>query len=619
MAELKVKASYEALRERVLAVARLYRLCAMGAGFGRLAWRIGLPLLAVLLLQLGVTLPFWLRAPILPAALALGVWWGWRDVMRPMLQRYTVTRAAMLVEAGIPELKSRVVTALELYPELEAGAEHFDPVMVGTVVVYAQASTAEQDFAVVVDRRTARRHMAGAGIVLLAWVVLFAAAPQRAWQSLLSMATAWNQVGQLLQKAGGAKIEVPPLDKPAYLVGSDVVLRAVQKDFHRDLMDLLFKPEKASAWQRVPLKVDAAGRAAFTLTNAQETVEFYFAADLIESPHRRAVITERPRIVKLSVEYDLPEYVQRAPVVQPNSDGSLKVLYGSTVTLTLEASKNLAGAQIVPSFAKSPEVLNLGGRFARAILRLDRKEWLASTNELCHETYRLVLKDEYGFTNADADKSYPLDVERDQAPSVGIIGIPNRSSDEEPHVLEDALARIVPLIQAKDDYGIRKITVHCKLEDLETNAEKGKADKEKQFPLPVADVPRLRLLALNELGAKVGDRVVYWAEVEDAYDLEPGKGPHQARTPRYRFAVVSQEELFSEIRYNDTWSVQWYDKKKVATLSQREEAPKRMSAESEPGAQVALRLLDAPPAVDAVRGSDQQLVQDYYDSLNSMR
>ena len=132
----------------------------------------------------------------------------------------------------------------------------------------------------------------------------------------------------------------------------------------------------------------------------------------------------------------------------------------------------------------------------------------------------------------------------------------------------------------------------------------------------MADVPRLRVLALTELGAKVGDRIVYWAEVEDAYDLEPEKGPHKARTPNYRFAVVSQEELFADIRYNDTWSVDWYDKKKVATLSQRE-APARMAPDNEPAAQVAARLLDAPPVVDSLRGVDQELVRDYYDSLNT--
>ena len=62
----------------------------------------------------------------------------------------------------------------------------------------------------------------------------------------------------------------------------------------------------------------------------------------------------------------------------------------------------------------------------------------------------------------------------------------------------------------------------------------------------------------------------------------------------------------------------WYDSRKIATLSQRA-APPRLAPENEAAAAVAAKLLDAPPALDALRGPDRQLVQDYYDSLNGAR
>src|SRR5205814_1911644 len=62
----KVTSAYQTLRSRVLRVAVVHRRSAVTEGAGRLAWLIGLPLLAVLLLQIAIGLPFYLRVPVLP-------------------------------------------------------------------------------------------------------------------------------------------------------------------------------------------------------------------------------------------------------------------------------------------------------------------------------------------------------------------------------------------------------------------------------------------------------------------------------------------------------------------------------------------------------------------------
>ena len=81
---------------------------------------------------------------------------------------------------------------------------------------------------------------------------------------------------------------------------------------------------------------------------------------------------------------------------------------------------------------------------------------------------------------------------------------------------------------------------------------------------------------------------------------------------------MTQEELFTEAVYKDDWSTQWYESLQVATLSKRE-VPPRSSPDSEPASKVAAKLLEASQVSDGVKGSDQQLVQDYFDSLNVIR
>jgi hypothetical protein len=170
-------------------------------------------------------------------------------------------------------------------------------------------------------------------------------------------------------------------------------------------------------------------------------------------------------------------------------------------------------------------------------------------------------------------------------------------------------------VQARDDYGVTRVVLHVRLEDLETGREKGQASR--IFPLgqPRAEVPRLPLARLTEFGATVGDRLVFWAETEDGYDLAPETGPQRARTPAYRVAVVAEEQLFAEIRYRDDWSAQWYDSLKLATLARREQAPPRLAPDAEPAAQVAQVLLHALPSAEQVPGEDGRAVQGYFESL----
>lgn len=610
-----LQSTYDTLRARVLAVAALHRRCALAAGAGWLVWILGLPLLAATVLERAVGLPFWLRAPVLPLLAVAFAWWGWRRLIRPLRERYTPTRAALLVEARRPELASRLVSALEVYPDLDAARPRFDPAMVGALVLHTQRATQHEDFCAVIDRRPARRQLTAAGVTLLLWLAVFIFDPAGMGRSLGNFARAWRDVRNIAQKATGAEIVIAPLERPAFLVGSSVTLRATQRGFRSDEMQMFTRADGDTEWRATSLRVDATGQSAHNTTNAAKTFEAYFASGRIQSRRVTVNITERPRIVNLTVEYELPAYARRAPIVQPRSDGNLKALFGSSVILTLEANKPLKSAVMTRSFATEPEPFSVGGRHARGVLRLDLDQWRADERPAIPASYQLTLTDEFGHTNADAGRTYELLVQKDQPPTISFVGLPHKSSAQEPHILEKSLPGIALTVRAKDDWGVAKISLHYRLEDLDTGAEKLKDTRVRRFDVPRAEVPQLSLLRLAELGATVGQRIVFWAEVEDAYDLEPTKGPHTARTPAYKLAVVAQEDLFTEVSYKDDWSTQWYDALKIATLSDRE-VPVRQSPDREPPAKVAEKLLNAPQLTDRLRGSDRRLVQDYFDSLN---
>ena len=204
---------------------------------------------------------------------------------------------------------------------------------------------------------------------------------------------------------------------------------------------------------------------------------------------------------------------------------------------------------------------------------------------------------------------------KDQAPEIEFVGLPHRSSAAEPHILEKDTPGIGLAVRAKDDYGVTRLTLHYRIESLET--DEVKASNSKVFPmgLPKVEVAHLALARLSQLGAQVGDRVVFWAEAEDCFDMGADNGPHKARTPDYRIAVVTEEQLFKDIVYRDDWAAHWYDGLKVAALASRAPPP-RMAPESEPPAKITPRALDALPVADGVGGSDRLTIQSYFDSLS---
>lgn len=623
-----VKVAYDALRSRVASVGRLHRRCVLTEGAGRLVSRVGLGLLILVAADQMLSLPFYVRAAVLPALAALGAWLLWKQVVRPWLASYSLTRSALLIESARPDLRTRVVSALQVYDDLELDSPRFDTAMVRALVVHAQASTAGEDFARVIDRRPARRQAIVGTLTVVLWVAALLQDGSGIWQSLTAMAGAWSQVGDVARKLAGAEIEIEPLSRKAFLVGSDVTLRARQRGFRSDSMECYTRLQGGKSWKKATLKVDADGRAEFAAKSVRGTFEAYFLAGDIQSQTVTVVVTERPRIVKLKVEYELPQYVRRPSVVQDRSDGNLRALYGSNVILTIQANKSLVSAtltartedampapQRMAAFGPRGMRLDLGGAYARGVLGLETPPWLASPlpEILCR--YRLRLVDEYGYENGDADHAYELVVVKDAAPQVQLVGLPNRSSAQEVHVLESNLPGIGASVKASDDYGVSRVRLRFRVEDLQTGVEKFSAQRVRTFPLPQMDIPQLSMLRLNETAAHVGDRIVVWAEVEDGYDLEKDKGPHKAASPAYRIAVVSQEESFNEVVYRDEWSTQWYDSLKVATLTNRE-VPPRLSPTSEAAAKVASRLLDAPQSSDDLSGSDRQLMQDYYDSLS---
>ena len=616
MPNTSTQTAHASLVHAVMDVAALDKRTRVSGGAGRLVWQIGLPLLAVVMVQVFLPLPFYLRLPVLPLALGALLWKGWKQVFRPFSDQYSATRAAMMVEAERPDFDSRLVTSIEIYDDTERDTPHFNPGMTHALIRSTWENVQKQNLLEVIDLVPGRRHVAAAVVVAMAWVGIFAFNARGISESLFSMVSAWGEARDQAQKLAGATITIEPLDRQAYLRGSNLTIRAVQQGFRKPEMSVYIRPMEAEPWKTTQLEVDPTGGASLVLQNVEETFECYFKSGVIESSRLTVPVTVPPRVVKMTVEYQFPKYVRRASIIQDRSDGNLTALLGSTLIIQLEANKTLSKATLTGSFIKNETELAVGGRFARALIRLDRPEWLTDPRDRIEETYQLKLVGEYGYSNEDSARNYALTITRDAAPTLAFKRLPHRSPAHEPHIVLSNLSAVPIAIAAKDDYGIVKLNLHYRLESLETGIERASQSKTIQFPVPRTEIPILSLMRMSEMGAAVGDRIVFWAEAFDGYDLEPEKSPHIARTPVYKVAVVTEEDLFNEVVYKDTWETQWYDGLKMAQRSRRQ-ADIRRAPDPEPEGKVAIKLLERSQVPASFSGRDELVIQDYFNSLNA--
>ena len=183
---------------------------------------------------MAIGLPFYLRVPVLPL-LACGsgiLWLGWRFIVQPLLERYTITRAALL---GRSQTATQLwiensISALECYHDLSAESPRFDGGMVRAAWSFIPPLPPLP--------KISRRSIDTASGIRRP-VVWPAVRCWRFWVSALSslhrgrhgpgnfcsLGTALGRRPQrIAQKVGGARIGVDAARSPrAYLRGSDTV------------------------------------------------------------------------------------------------------------------------------------------------------------------------------------------------------------------------------------------------------------------------------------------------------------------------------------------------------------------------------------------------------------
>lgn len=508
------------------------RLCRLARGLRLLAGARGAGLLAATVvalagMQLSLDWLFRLRADMRFALLvALGaalVVLAWRLLVRPFRVPVTTADTALLIERRFPDLRDRLVSAVQFAAMAPQGANGFacnSPAMMRQVLAAAERQVSGLPIGKVIDsRRVGAAFGVGIAAALVA-IAAFAAAPEvmSLWlrRNVLLQDVAWPQLthllveglenGELIHPRGDdltIRASVPPGDRMPRVATVEYAFPDGQSG--KQSMNKLGQRTFVAEFARVrrPLR--------FRLAGGDERTDWY-----------NVRLLDRPRIESLQTHVYPPAYTGLPQRDLRENATVVDVLPGAEVRFALRANVPLKQATLVAGDEPADEAAKLGD-----------ERWQAAYRPTAGGKLHFELLAENGLRNVR-----PVEV------SVRMLedGRP-QCALKLPGVGEMITrSAVLPVeLDFADDYGLAEAT-------LVVEAEPGMA-RRRELPLEMFSPGTQRFrqemeLPVESLEVAPGDRLTLHGQASDFDDIS---GPNVGQSLSASLRVVAEAELLAEL------------------------------------------------------------------------
>jgi hypothetical protein len=523
----QTSARYRDLCDRLNGVRRKRHLYALAAGV--LSW-----LLASFLLLTGIILleqVFAFGTAGRTALFALGLagtaaaFLGF--ALKPLLVlsgiagRESDSAMARLVGAHFPSIRDRLLDAMQLFEGREQAGHHYAVALIDASLEDLYRAVEPLDFTLAVDDRSVRavrRYAAvAAGLVLF----LFVLSPGGFLGSLDRLL----HYGKVYAAAQPVRFVVAP-GNTEVVRGQNVSVEVLTEGAPVEELTLRARREGELEFESSPLKFLGDRRFAAEMTALKVNTEYYVSASNAESDRYKISVLDRPLIRSLAVRVVPPAYTRLPESALQENTGDVTAYPGSSVRVSIVPSKPVKSAAL------------LFGDSTRIACRLEGGKASASFTVRRNGTYRIVLADNDGLTNADPIE-YSVKALADAPPTVELVS-PGKNVDLAGNMTLALLAR------AKDDFGFTRVRLGYRLAQSRYE-QPAEADAFIELPLgehaqTSLDVPYLWDLTTLHLVPE--DAVAYFIEV---FDNDNVNGPKSARTETFLVRLPSLEEVFSDV------------------------------------------------------------------------
>ncbi len=482
---------------------------------------------AVGILGAGMILDWWLELPrlarlvlaVLNLAATGAVLVRWLGI--PFLRMPRQDALALYVERRRPELRSRLISALQLarLPLDDPGAGAF----VDRLTRDACEAARSLDPSSLVPGRSLQR-------TLRAVVPLFVAA------ALIAVA-GWPDTAVLFRRACLEELPVPrkthflSITGPRSIGrGDDLAIEAVVEGVVPKSGDLILR-HASGRLQTLSLDADPKRRGRFerVLANLPASFEYRIRVYDAESPEFRVEVLPRPAATNLVITQHLPAYTGLPDRVLPPSE--MVVLRGSALHLAGVASQPLRSAAIrlggLDRIVNASVSTNAPSRFDGGFLAEDPR--LSS--------FTLDLVDAAGIASRDS-AVYAIQVAADRPPAVRMI-LPARREE-----LATSRGTVLLSFEAVDDFGLASLRLRHEPAGSTNGAPSAiEMDLAGESPATVRRRFEWSLSSVKPPPPE-GALIEFWIEAADRNTVD---GPGIGRSQHYLLRVVSEAEKRADL------------------------------------------------------------------------
>ncbi|MFH1689178.1 MAG: DUF4175 family protein [Candidatus Eisenbacteria bacterium] len=490
-------------------------LCLASAMIGALT------LLVVLEARIG--LPPDVRVAWLAGALLLLLAGAWFWVARPLVRYVDAVDLAARVEERLPELGERLESSAELWEKRGTGRHGYSIELIDALILRTVAEAAGVEFRIAPRPEHTRRV-----VRVSVGVILVAAAGLAVLGSSLQPALARLKHPLHVPDAPVVRFRVEP-GNVTLVSGDDLNVTASIEGTFRGLPTLAFEfdGEAPSTREMTPSEIMAVRETGFpvkaTLSDIRSRLVYSVMAGGHSSQTYTVSVVEYPFVTNIRLDYEFPRYSALLPRTVDENSGDITALRGTSVGVTVTASKPIASAELV---------VDGGDRIPMS--SLSPRSFAATVTVRTDVGYSIELEDADGLANPDPPR-YSIVAIRDEHPLVKIVQ--PGADGEAPRGM------VLPVVMsAIDDYGISTLSLRY---SLEGSSEEGIVRLEEPGVAGPRELIRETAWDLSETGLLPGRSLVYYAEVTDNDQV---MGPKSSRSESYIVRFPSMSELYSDVQ-----------------------------------------------------------------------